>query len=410
MSQRKAVTKATATRYRSASKGGKAVILDELCATTGWHRDHARKSLREALGPRRVTKARKPRAWFYDEDVMVGLRKAWAVMDAPAGKRMAPFLGEITARLRACGELDIDDEVAARLCAMSAATIDRRLAPERKRLQLKGRSGTKPGSLLKSQIPIRTWAQWDDEQAGFVEIDCVGHEGGNSRGDFCQTLTVTDIRSTWTETQAVKNKAQKWVFAALMDISAAFPVPIVGIDSDNGSEFINDQLLRYCTEHKITFTRSRAGNKNDGAHVEQKNWSVVRRAVGYHRYDTVQELDLLNEIYALVRLQTNFFAPTQKLIHKHRVGAKVTKRYDTAATPYQRVLADPAVAKKTKQALTRQYTTLNPAQIRRDLLDLQDKLLKLVKAKHQPTKLPVKPPPPTRAKSDEATKPRTRAS
>jgi len=410
MSQRKAVTKATATRYRSASKTAKAVILDELCATTRWHRDHARKALRQALGPRRVAKPRKPRAPKYDEDVLAALRKVWAVMDAPAGKRMAPFLPEMVARLRACAELDITEETAAKLGAMSAATIDRRLAGERKRLQLKGRSGTKPGTLLKSQIPIRTWADWDETEPGFVEIDCVGHEGGNPRGDFCQTLTVTDIRSTWTETQAVKNKAQKWVFDALVDITELFPFPIKGIDSDNGSEFINDHLLRYCTEKKITFTRSRAGNKNDGAHVEQKNWSVVRRAVGYHRYDTAEELGLLNEIYGLLRLQTNFFAPSQKLVEKHREGAKVTKRYDLAQTPYQRVLADQQVTTSTKQALTRQYQTLNPAQIRRDLLDLQDRLLELVRAKRQPTKLPVKPPPATRAKSREATKTRSRAS
>jgi len=182
-----------------------------------------------------------------------------------------------------------------------------------------------------------------------------------------------------------------------MDITEAFPFPIIGIDSDNGSQFITDQLLRYCTEHKITFTRSRAGRKNDGAHVEQKNRSVVRRAVGYHRYDADAELGLLNKIYALLRLQTNFFAPSQKLVDTHREGAKVTERYDTAATPYQRVLADPAVSKKTKTALTRQYQSLNPAQIRRDLLNLQNQLLDLAKAKHAPSRLPVKPPASTRA-------------
>ena len=410
MSQRKAVTKAVATRYRSASKGAKAVILDELCATTGWHRDHARKALRQALGPRRVSTPRKLRPPTYDGEVLVALRRVWAVMDAPAGKRMAPFLAEITERLRDCGELKVSDEVAAKLCAMSAATIDRRLAGERARLQLKGRSGTKPGTLLKSQIPIRTWADWNEQEPGFVEIDCVGHEGGDPSGDFCQTLTVTDIRTGWTETQAVKNKAQKWVLAALIDITETIPFKVKGIDSDNGSEFINAHLLRWCEYHKLTFTRSRAGRKNDGAHVEQKNWSVVRRAVGYHRYDTAEELVLLNQIYALLRLQTNFFAPQQKLVAKHRVGAKVTKRYDTATTPYQRVLADSHVTKKTKQELTRLYKTLNPAQIRRDVLALQDRLLELVKAKHPLTKLPLKPPPATRAKPDEATKPRTRAS
>jgi hypothetical protein len=164
MSQRRAVARATATRYRSASKGAKAVILDELCATTGWHRDHARRALRQALGPRRVTTARRPRPPTYDGEVLAALRTVWAVMDAPAGKRMAPFLPEMVARLRACAELDVTDEVAAKLSSMSAATIDRRLAGERARLQLKGRSGTKPGTLLKSQIPIRTWADWNEQQ------------------------------------------------------------------------------------------------------------------------------------------------------------------------------------------------------------------------------------------------------
>lgn len=414
MSQRQAVTKQVAIRYRSASKGAKKQILDELCAMTGWHRDHARKALRQALGPRPASGRHRqppvPRPVKYGPEVMAAVRKVWAVMEAPAGKRMAPFMDEIVQRLRACGELDISDETADLMAQMSPATLDRRLAPDRKKLQIKGRSGTKPGTLLKAQIPIRTWAQWDEDEPGFVEIDCVGHEGGDPSGDFCQTLTVTDINTGWTETAGVRNKAQKWVFAALVELSGRFPFPVKGIDSDNGSEFINNQLFRYCQQEEITFTRSRSGNKNDGAHVEEKNWSVVRKTVGYHRYDTAAELELLGQIYEILRLQTNFFSPSQKLISKTRHGAKVAKRYDTAQTPYQRVLASKEVTKKTKAALTRQYQTLNPAQLRRDLLALQDQLLDLVRAKHQPTRLPVAPPPTTRAQSDEATKKTKRAS
>lgn len=414
MAQRQAVTRQVAIRYRSASKGAKAVILDELCATTGWHRDHARKALRQAPGPRPARRARRkpspPREPKYGPEVMAALRKVWAVMNAPAGKRMAPFLGEIVQQLRAHGELEISDEVAELLCAISAATIDRRLGPDWKKLEVSGRSGTKPGTLLTSQIPIRTWADWDEQVPGFVEIDCVGHEGGDPSGDFCQTLTVTDIHTGWTETAAMRNKAQEWVFAALVGLSARFPFPVKGIDSDNGSEFINNHLFRYCEQQKITFTRSRSGSKNDGAHVEEKNWSVVRKTVGYHRYDTPDELKLLGQIYEVLRLQTNYFSPSQKLISKTRHGAKVTKRYDTAQTLYQRILASEKVTKKTKTALRRQYRALNPAQLRRDLLDLQDHPLDLVRAKHQPTRLPVNAPLATRATSGEATKKTKRAS
>lgn len=217
----------------------------------------------------------------------------------------------------------------------------------------------------------------------------------------------------WTEVRAVKNKAQRWVFAALLEISAAFPFPVCGIDSDNGSEFINGQPLRYCEQNKITFTRSRTGRKNDGAYVEQKNWSVVRQAVGYHRDDTDAELILLNEIYALLRLTINFFTRQQKLISKHREGAKVIKRYDIAKTPYQRVLADPRIPQKIKDGLTRQYSQLNNAQLRRDILTVSDRLLKITTATHRPRRRPAQPAQPatpTRAPACEATNNRRRAS
>ena len=285
MSQRQAVTKAIATRYRRASRVEKTRILDELCATTGWHRNHARKALGAALRPR-VVRARRPRSPVYGPEVVLALRFCWAVLGAPTGKRLAPVLGDLVARLRRFGELELSDETAALLVAMSPATIDRRLGPDRAGMTLRGRSHTKPGSLLKDAIPIRTWAQWDDAVPGFVEIDLVGHEGGNALGEHAYTLTVTDIATGWTENRSVPNKARKWVIAALEDIGKTMPFPIVGIDSDNGSEFINYNLLHWCEQRQITFTRSRAGNSNDGAHVEQKNWAVVRTVVGYHRYDT----------------------------------------------------------------------------------------------------------------------------
>src|ERR1700739_2764653 len=250
-----------------------------------------------------------------------------------AGTGGAPILGELVSVLGRYGELAIDEDTAKLLAGMSAATIDRRLAPERKKYLARGRSRTKPGTLLKSQIPVRTWADWDDAVPGFVEIDLVSHDGGHAVGEHVWTLTVTDIATGWTENRSVPTKARKWVMAALDDITAVLPFPIRGIDSDNGSEVINFPLLGWGDRHQITFPRSRVGNKNDGCHVEQKNWTTVRTLVGYHRHDTPAELLLLNRIWALHSLVSNHFYPQQKLVYKARDGATVIKKYDTAGTP-----------------------------------------------------------------------------
>ena len=321
LAERRAITETAATRYQLASKRGKSRILDELCANTGWHRNHARKALKAALRPKIVT-ARSPRPVKYGSDVIAALTVCWTVLGMPAGKRLAPMLSELVAVLRHFGELTIDEGTAALLVSMSAATVDRRLAGERAKYQLRGRVGTKPGSLLKSQIPVRTWAEWDDARPGFVEIDLVWHDGGNRAGDHAFTLTVTDIATGWTENRSVPDKTAKCVLGALNDIARKMPFPILGVDSDNGSEFINDHLLQWCQGRQITFTRARPGNKNDGCHVEQKNWSVVRTLVGYYRYDTAAELLLLNEIWQLQSKLANYFYPQQKLISKARAGPR----------------------------------------------------------------------------------------
>ncbi|HEX3285695.1 MAG TPA: transposase family protein [Mycobacterium sp.] len=402
LAERRAVTEATAIRYVQADKQTKGIILDELCATTGWHRNHARKALTSALQPRVVTprRSRPPR---YGPEVIAALTVCWTVLGMPAGKRLAPMLGELVMVLRHFGELVIDDATAALLVSMSAATIDRRLAGERAKHRLKGRTTTKPGSLLKSQIPVRTWADWDDARPGFVEIDLVSHDGGNPAGQFAFTLTVTDIATGWTENRSVPSKAATCVFRALKDIAHKMPFPILGVDSDNGAEFINIHLLQWCQDHEITFTRARPANKNDGCHVEQKNWAVVRTVVGYHRYDTAAEMLLLNEIWQWQSKLTNFFHPQQKLVSKVRDGAKVTKKYDKAATPFHRVIDHPTTPVDLIATLAVDQGRINPAAVQRRIQAMTNQLLTLTTSK---TGAHVN----KRAPSNQATKTPTRAS
>jgi hypothetical protein len=383
MKERKAVTVVMVQRYRRASKRQKGRLLDELVALTGYNRWYAVGLLRGAGGEpsrsagdaARRRARRRPRR--YDAAVLAALRRVWGIMDCICGKRLAAVLPETVTVLERHGEIELDASTRQKLQAISAASIDRLLAAERKRLNLRGRSGTKPGTLLKHQIPVRTFAEWDQSQPGFVEIDLVGHDGGVGHGDYCQTLDVTDVASGWTETQAVLNKAQVWVFEALQAIRARLPFALQGIDSDNGSEFINHELLRYTQQERLTFTRGRAYKKNDGCFVEQKNYSVVRRAVGYARYEGHAHLRLLNELYAQLRLYTNFFQPVMKLVAKQRQGAKVKKTYDRPTTPYQRLLVSHALDTQAKQQLRAQYAALNPAELKRNISKLQGRLFRI---------------------------------
>jgi hypothetical protein len=400
MSQRQAVTKEMALKYKRATKKQKGEILDTLTELTGYNRSYAARVLRQraryvvvgrgvvkgvkvTLVEDERTKQRKKRnrRRTYGRDVLVALQKVWVICDGICGKRLAPYLAEIAPTLERLGELTLDVQTKRKLIGISPATIDRILAPARKRYQLRARSQTKPGTLLKHQIPIRTFNDWDDLRPGFIEVDLVSHEGGNARGDYAYTLDATDVCTTWTETEAVRNRAEKWVFAGLERVKERFPFDIIGIDSDNGSEFINNHLFRYCTENKITFTRSRPYRKNDDCFVEQKNYSVVRRAVGYRRYDTPSELEALNELYAVLRLYTNYFQPSMKLIDKTRVGSKVRKKYDKAKTPYRRVVDADGVPEETKEELKRLYATLNPVKLSREISRLQDRIHALAQAK-----------------------------
>ena len=250
-------------------------------------------------------------------------------------------------------------------------------------MELKSRSGTKPGTLLKHQVPIRTFCEWDESKPGFIEIDLVSHSGGDEQGDFCQTLSATDVCSGWTETEAVQNKAQVWVFEGLTRIRARLPFALLGIDSDNGSEFINKHLVAYCEREGISFTRSRPYRKNDNCFVEQKNYTVVRKTVGYMRHDSSKELEILNRLYCYLRLYNNYFLPSMKLSQKTRIGSKVVKRYEEPKTPYQRLLESPSIDRRVKQRLRVEYDKLNPAQLKREIMCLQQLLWKAVRNKQR---------------------------
>jgi hypothetical protein len=395
MKQRQAVTMVTVQRYRDGSKKVKQQILDEFCKTTGYCRGYARFVLRNHGRPvwlrgRRVIvgdmrerqQRQKPR--YYNEAVVQELSKLWELLNYSCGKRLVAIMPELIAKLEQFGELRLAPVTKEKLLRISAATVDRLLRPERRKQQLRRRSHTKPGTLLKHQIPIRTFAEWDEQQPGFAEIDLVAHDGGLALGDFCQTLDLTDVCTGWTETEAVPNKAQVWVFAALQRIRQRLPFPLRGLDSDNGSEFINSELLNYCKQQCLTFTRTRPYRKNDNCYVEQKNYSVVRQTVGYQRFDTAAELMVLQRLYATLRLYTNFFQPTMKLKSKERFGSRVKKSYHAPQTPYQRTLASAEVTVADKKRLQRQYRQLNPAALKRELDKQRQELFRLAARKRRP--------------------------
>lgn len=362
-------------RYEHAKRNEKQIILDEFTKTTSYTRKYAIHLLRGTYKYKQG-KIHRPRRKIYTIVDAITLAKVCTLLDWIASKRVKPEIGVAIDSLVLAGELTCSKEQRKKLIKISPATIDRLLKTHKKRPVGKGKSYTKPGTLLKTQIPVRTFADWEENKVGFFEIDLVGHEGGNARGEFAFTLDFVDVKAQWTEQVAVRNKAQIHVFAGIKTIRGRLPFPLLGYDSDSGSEFINDQLYRYSIAEKITFTRGRPGKKNDNAFVEEKNDSVVRRWVGYGRYDTQKQADILNEFYEILRLYTNFFLPVQKLVKKERIGSKIKKIHDKAKTPYLRVLRARDVSKKVKDRLRKQYKTLNLVLLKRQI----DEILKRLKS------------------------------
>lgn len=350
-------------RYGKAGKKAKGHMLDEFCAATRYNRKYALQLLRH--GPPRSKKSKPGRRPRYGRDVIAALAEVWQASGHICGKRLHPFLPELVEALERHGELRLAPEVKNRLLQMSRATIDRRLQRARTTRPLRGRTTTRPGSLLKSAIPIRTFADWDDARPGFLEIDLVAHCGETTAGEYLHTLSAVDIDTRWYEPVALPNRSQKATFEGICTLRRRLPFPLLGLDSDSGGEFINHHLYHYCQEEQITFTRSRPFKKNDQAYVEQKNWTPVRQTIGYERYDSHQALALLQSIYQDLRLFVNFFQPVMRLQSKVRLGSKVRKKYDQAQTPYRNVMASDLVEQSVKQELTEVYLSLNPVDLRR---------------------------------------------
>ncbi len=354
-------------RYLKANKIEKQKMLDEFTAATGYHRKHAIRVLKnQSQVQNHLNRKTKTYKTLYRGEVVQVLEQIWEIYGHICSKRLQPFLPEAIKVLERCKEIEFSNDTKELLLKISSASIDRCLRPVRIKTP-HGLSTTKPGSLLKNLIPVRTFTEWDAEQPGFMEIDLVAHCGNTTEGQYLNTLTCTDISTGWTDVTALPRRSKEAVSQAIHRMRQRLPFPLLGIDSDNGSEFINDLLYGYCLDEKITFTRSRPYKKNDQAHVEQKNWSVVRHTVGYDRWETDQEFAILESIYADLRLYINFFQPSFKLIAKERIGNKTIKRYDTAKTPYQRVLERKDISLESKARLMNLYVQLNPAELRRSI-------------------------------------------
>ena len=383
MHSRNEYLKVLRERYLKAkSKKVKSQILDEYCLNTGQARKYVIRKIQPGIDLR--PKQRKKRKEIYDSEVRAPLAKVWEIFDYPCGQRLKPLLDGEVDRLREFGELRISDEIASRLKRMSSATIDRKLKHQREVLHLlRSRGSPRPGYLLRQKIPIRL-TEWDTSQVGYVEADMVVHCGSSSLGEYINTLSATEISSGWWEGEAILAKSQEHSFWALKEIRKRTPFKWKGLDSDNGSEFINQILYKYCHREKLEFTRSRPNRKNDNAYIEQKNWTHVRKVLGYLRYDTPEELMIINDLYHHeLRLYKNFFQPVMKLVSKERIGGRVKRKYGVSHTPYQSLMESGQLSTEAREGLKEMYLSLNPAELKRSIEAKLDKLYQVYQEKRR---------------------------
>jgi hypothetical protein len=362
-----------APRYQEANHTQKSLILDEFVAATGYARKYAIRLLtRPPVAP--AAAIRRPRARHYGPAVLDALCTAWAASNYIGSRRLAPFLEELVPILERHGHLTLSQDVRTQLVAISAPTIDRLLRPLRLGDHPHGMSTTKPGTLLKHQVPVRTFADWNAVQPGFFEVDTVAHCGWSTEGTFLHTLVLTDVATGWTECLALLHRSQHAVVQALDRARQLLPFAVLGLDTDNGGEFVGAELLGYCEREQLTFTRSRAYKQNDQCYVEQKNGAIVRQFVGYDRFEGQRVYRQLTELYRALRLSINFFQPSMKLKAKRREGSTVKRTYDTAQTPYQRLCAAGVLAPEARQRLDAIYQALDPVRLLQQITALQDAL------------------------------------
>jgi hypothetical protein len=374
---RRELLREVAPRYRSAGKLEKGRILDELTATTGYERKYALRLLKAPpplAGPKRTRKRKRT----YTDFELRALTRLWPVSGYLGSRRLVAALGPLMQALERHGEWVPEPAIREKLLSMSASTCERMLSQIRLKRKPKGLSLTRPGT-LKRQIAIRRGTDWHEDRPGFIEADLVAHSGSECIGEFFYTLTMTDVSTGWTEMAPLRTKGQAETLVNIKSIRARLPFLMLGIDSDNGSEFINYHLMRFCQEERLVFTRGRPYAKNDGCRVEQKNWALVRRHVGYARFTSEKHFKALKEVYGILRLLTNFFEPSSKLLRKEKTEKGTRKVLDHPKTPYQRLLDSQHVAPESKECLVELYDSLNPGALRRRLhalkRDLNDELL-----------------------------------
>lgn len=361
--------------------------MDEAEKRTKLERKYLTQKLKPKSNLDKLKTERKKKKEHYDNSVKPALAKMWEIFDNPCGQRLEPLLKSETDRLRELNELFCSDIVAKKLKQMSSATIDRKLKHQ-KEIELAKKRYGKKHPLLYQSIPVKVFAEQDRSVLGNMQIDLVEHCGASASGEFVNTLTATDIFSGWTEQSAVMGKSQENTKDGINDARARCPFSWKEIHSDGGTEFINAHLFRYSIETDLEFSRSRPYKKNDNCMVEQKNGTHVRRLVGYLRYDTVEEQNMLNDLYRNeLRLYKNFFQPVIKLILKERVAGKIHRRYDKPRTPFCRLLESDEISKKKKQELTKIYNSLNPAELKRQIDKKLDMLYKVYQSKSNSQKV-----------------------